>query len=167
MHLPRVEIHRNTPFSLYLFEVQGEIQLVSNGKQEWVLGSTKDSFCKPRERAPAALCPLSGSQQHTSTVFRALSPLTRHSRLQPLETEVKAYKLLSILRNRVCFPNALTDTNQPWPQHSFKGPEHQPRPGTGHTTTIRNSQATSTNIQDSGFMLIKIHPGVFTVFGQS
>lgn len=31
---PRVEIYRNTPFSLYLFEVQGEIQLVSNGKQE-------------------------------------------------------------------------------------------------------------------------------------
>ena len=85
----------------------------------------------------------------------------------PWRQRPKPTNYSSILRNRVCFANALTDTNQPRPQHAFKGPEYQPRPGTGHTTTIRNSQATSTNTQDSGFMRAKIHLGIFTIFGQS
>lgn len=136
-------------------------------ENENVLGGTKGRVCKPRERAPAAFCQLSGKHQHTSTVSGPCHRLLDIAGYSPWRQRPKPTNYGSILRNRVCFPNVLTDTNQPWPQHSFKGPEYQPRPGTGHTTTIRNSQATSTNIQDSGFMLIKTHLGIFTILGQS
>ena len=40
----------------------------------------------------------------------------------------------------------------------------QSRPGTGHTTIVKNLQATSTNIQASGFTLTIINLSIFSVF---